>query len=75
VIEELNARAGLPAAPGGFFLPLLPLGPDGVRRPPPRRTRPDVPLEHNRPLDGCQPSAAQRQEVRTFSMPAGSGLL
>ena len=36
-----NIRAGVPAAPGDTSLPLLPLGPDGVRRAPPRRTHPD----------------------------------
>ena len=37
----LIVQAGTPAAPGSAHLPLLPLGPDGVRRFPPRRTHPD----------------------------------
>jgi hypothetical protein len=39
--EIKNVRAGNPAAPGDTFLPLLPFGPGGVRRAPPRRTHPD----------------------------------
>ncbi len=35
-----------PAAPGDSSLPLLPLGPDGVRRAPPRRTRPSARGQH-----------------------------
>jgi hypothetical protein len=50
-------RAGNPAAPGGSPLPLLPLGPDGVRRSPPRRTHPDARLEDNPRTRGCQPLA------------------
>ncbi len=38
---EKNIRAGNPAAPGDTSLPLLPFGPDGVRKAPPRRTHPD----------------------------------
>jgi len=38
---DKNIRAGNPAAPGYTSLPLLPLGSDGVRRAPPRRTHPD----------------------------------
>jgi len=37
-----NARIGYPAAPRISSLPLLPLGPDGVRRILPRRTHPDT---------------------------------
>ena len=37
-------RAGLPATPGVTRLPLLPLGSDGVRRIPPRRSRPNAAL-------------------------------
>lgn len=36
----MSNRAGNPAAPRGTYLPLLPLGPDGVRRFLPRRTHP-----------------------------------
>ena len=36
-----NVRAGTPAAPGVIPLPLLPFGPDGVRRSPLHRTHPD----------------------------------
>jgi hypothetical protein len=39
-----------PAAPGDFPLPLLPPGPDGVRRAPPRRTRPNARSQHNAPV-------------------------
>jgi len=39
--ENNNIRAGNPAAPGDTPLPLLPLGPDGIRKAPPRRTHPD----------------------------------
>ena len=39
--RKINIRAGDPAAPGLTFLPLLPLGPDGVRKVPPRWTHPD----------------------------------
>lgn len=35
-------RVGNPAAPRMASLPLLPFGPDGVRRFPPRRTHPDT---------------------------------
>jgi len=31
-------------APGEYYLPLLPLGPDGVCNPPPHKTRPSTPL-------------------------------
>jgi hypothetical protein len=48
-----NVRAGDPAAPGGTFLPLLPFGPDGIRRAPPRRTHPDG-GEDTRSIKGCQ---------------------
>jgi len=37
----MDIRAGNPAAPRISSLPLLPLGPDGVRRVLPRRTHPD----------------------------------
>ena len=42
VFEIQNARAGNPAAPGISSLPMLPFGPDGVRRVPPRRTHPGM---------------------------------
>jgi hypothetical protein len=42
-ILKQDARAGDPAAPRISSLPLLPLGPDGVRRFLPRRTHPDMP--------------------------------
>ena len=42
-VKIRNVRAGYPAAPRITFLPLLPLGPDGVRRFLPRRTHPDTP--------------------------------
>ena len=48
-----NVRAGYPAAPGDTFLPLLPFGPDGIRRAPPRRTHPDG-GEDTRCTGGCQ---------------------
>ena len=37
-------RAQMAAAPPGFSLPLLPSGPDGVRRPELRRSRPSTPF-------------------------------
>jgi len=37
-------RPGCPAAPGRACLPLLPSGPDGVHRFPPRGTRPSAPV-------------------------------
>jgi hypothetical protein len=40
-VKKNNIRAGNPAAPGDTSLPLLPLGPGGVRKAPPRRTHPD----------------------------------
>jgi len=42
-------RPGNPAAPGRCYLPLLPLGPDGVHSFPPRRTRPSTPLGPSSP--------------------------
>jgi hypothetical protein len=48
----VSARTGFPAAPGGTPLPLLPLGPDGVRRAPPRRTCPSARGQHTAP--GCR---------------------
>ena len=51
--EIENVRAGEPAAPGATFLPLLPFGPDGFRRVPPRRTHPDG-GEDTRCGGGCQ---------------------
>ena len=48
-----NVRAGEPVAPGDASLPLLPFGPDGIRRAPPRRTHPDG-GEDTRCGGGCQ---------------------
>ena len=45
----MSARTGFPAAPGDTPLPLLPLGPDGIRRAPPRRTCPSARGQHNAP--------------------------
>ena len=66
-----NIRAGFPAAPGGNSLVLLPLGPDTVRRSPPRRTRPDgaggyrkreeMSIEHQKP-----PRPIQSRRFRYF---------
>ena len=44
VIINQYIRAGLPVTPEETSLPLLPLGPDGVRRAPPHRTRPNAEL-------------------------------
>jgi len=39
-LELKSNQAGNPAAPRGTHLPLLPFGPDGVRKFLPRRTHP-----------------------------------
>ena len=56
-----NVRAGEPAAPGDTSLPLLPLGPDGIRRAPPRRTHPDG-GEDTRCVWGCQQGKEEKKE-------------
>ncbi len=50
----MSVQIGTPTAPGDPFVPLLPLGPDGVGRSPPRRTHPDAPREHTLPANECQ---------------------
>ena len=55
----MSVQVGTPAAPRVTFLPLLPLGPDGIRRPPPRRTHLDTQTEDTSLPVGCQ--SAQRQ--------------
>ena len=47
--QPVSARTGTPAAPEDTSLPLLPLGPDGVRRAPPRRTCPSARGQHTAP--------------------------
>ena len=49
-----SVRVGTPAAPGGALLPLLPLGPDGFRKSPPRRTHPDAIAQLTSQTKGCQ---------------------
>src|SRR4029077_14787621 len=41
---RFTAPARMTAAPSSFSLPLLPSGPDGVRRPEVRRSRPSTPF-------------------------------
>src|SRR5260221_3515538 len=41
---RFTAPARMTAAPSSFSLPLLPSGPDGVRRPELRRSRPSTPF-------------------------------
>jgi hypothetical protein len=40
---------GIPAAPRNYYLPLLPLRPDGFHSALPRRTRPSTPLSLSSP--------------------------
>ena len=54
-----EARAGNPAAPRRTSLPLLPLGPGGVRRVLPRRTHPSV-QKHTPGAPPCQAARAPR---------------
>lgn len=42
----MRIRIGAPAAPEDDALPLLPSGPDGVRRASPRRTHPDTQADY-----------------------------
>jgi len=42
----MRIRIGTPAAPEDDALPLLPSGPDGVRRASPRRTHPDTQADY-----------------------------
>jgi hypothetical protein len=56
VLAVGKLRSGDPAAHEMACLPLLPSGPDGVRRVPLRRTRPSTP-RHDRPPRGTAPRA------------------
>jgi hypothetical protein len=46
----MHIRIGAPAAPEDDALPLLPSGPDGVRRASPRRTHPDTQTDYTKEL-------------------------
>jgi hypothetical protein len=51
----MSIRTGNPAAPRGTTLPLLPFGPDGVRKFLPRRTHPELALKDTPGGWACQP--------------------
>jgi hypothetical protein len=65
--RRIERPSRLPAAPGETTLPLLPLGPDGVRWLPPRRTHSDAPRQDNRGLRPCQRAPCGPREKESAS--------
>jgi len=70
-------QPGDPAAPEGDCLPLLPPGPDGVHRPPPRRTRPSTSLSPGSPKrlaprEGIRPRYSGFRVQGTASSPSST---
>ena len=77
LVQTSLLRPGLPASPGGTRLPLLPSGPDGVHRPPPRRTQSSTPLgrtvlPRSAPREGIRPRYSGLRVQGTASSPSST---
>ncbi len=70
-------RPGSLAAPGDYYLPLLPSGPGGVHSSPPRKTQSSTPLdrsspEKQKPRAGLQPRYSGSRVQGTASSPSST---
>ena len=64
-------------APGLYYLPLLPSGPDGLHSSPPRKTQSSIPLylsspEKRKPRTGIQPRYSGSRVQGTASSPSST---
>ena len=77
LVQTSLLRPGFSASPGGTRLPLLPSGPDGVHRPPPRRTQSSTPLgrtvlPRSAPREGIRPRCSGLRVQGTASSPSST---